>query len=288
MDELRGRSAIWRFDSDKVIIQYDSRWRAHPLLKVLARCEVPVPAIASVDFASTPKKGWQMQLRLRDRADPYAAVGAQLAEKGQPFLLTGGADTTLIAEYQADQLRLAAEAARALDGPPAAMLALGLVPPVPLHIKTVEGTALFDGETIRLEWSDDASSRKRKKRRMEYRLADIRRVDWVPGPWTEGYLRIVTWDADPGSTPAKPSKDFACLLTENSSKQDAWTLVMAATMTAHLWAMTDRPAGPPELAAAPDARTVYDRIRELGLLHEEGLLTDEEFAAKKAELLDRL
>ncbi|MFI7705726.1 DUF4429 domain-containing protein [Nonomuraea sp. NPDC049480] len=297
MDELRGKTATWQFDEEKVVMQYSSRWRTHALLKALARCEVPLPAIAAVDFTSAGKKGWQLQLRLRERADPYAAVGPSLAEKGQPFLLTGGPDTELLAEYHADQLRIAADAARLVDGQrPPEEYALALVPPAPLRIRTSEGTAMFDGQTIRLEWSDVASSRKSKKRRMEYALADIQRIEWFPqGSMDEGYLRIVTWQEDADAKPAKPSKDFACLLTEDSAKQDAWTLVMAATVTAHLWAATpgpagSTPAGNAELTAGPaaDTRSIYDRIRELGRLHGEGLLTDEEFTSKKAELLDRL
>ncbi|MFI0424827.1 DUF4429 domain-containing protein [Spongiactinospora sp. 9N601] len=303
MDELQGRTATWHFDEEKVVIQYNTRWRAHALLKVLARREVPLPAVAAVEFASAGKKGWRLQLRLRERADPYAAVGSLLAEKGQPFLLTGGPDTELVAEYHADQLRLMADAAQVGDGRrPPEEYALGLVPPVPLHIQTSEGAARFDGQTIRLEWSDDASSRKSKKRRMEYALTDIRRMDWFPQrSLEEGYLRIVTREEDADAGSAKPSKDFTCLLTEDSAKQDAWTLVMAATVTAHLWAATAEHArntqtGNAQLTAGPgavadadaDSRSVYDRIRELGRLHKEGMLTDEEFTSKKAELLDRL
>jgi hypothetical protein len=33
---------------------------------------------------------------------------------------------------------------------------------------------------------------------------------------------------------------------------------------------------------------IVDQIRKLGELHEDGILTEEEFAAKKAELLSRL
>lgn len=146
MDELRGKTATWQFDEEKVVMQYSSRWRTHALLKALARCEVPLPAVAAVDFTSAGKKGWQLQLRLHERADPYAAVGPPLAEKGQPFLLTGGPDTELLAEYHADQLRIAADAARLVDGRrPPEEYALALVPPVPLRIRTSEGTAMFDG-----------------------------------------------------------------------------------------------------------------------------------------------
>ncbi|MFC4121371.1 DUF4429 domain-containing protein [Nonomuraea zeae] len=113
-------------------------------------------------------------------------------------MLTGRPDTELLAEYHADRLRLAADAARLGHGPcPPEKYALALVPTVPLRIRPSEGAAMFDGEMIRLEWSDDASARKTKKRLMEYTLADIRRVEWFPqGAMDEGYLRIVTWQEE--------------------------------------------------------------------------------------------
>ena len=51
------------------------------------------------------------------------------------------------------------------------------------------------------------------------------------------------------------------------------------------------PAGaPPERAssAGTDADAVLAALERLGDLHQRGVLTDEEFAAKKAELLSRL
>ena len=55
------------------------------------------------------------------------------------------------------------------------------------------------------------------------------------------------------------------------------------------WAQQDAPqyeeqAPPPQqqAAAAPDP---IERLKELGKLHEQGILTDEEFAAQKAKVL---
>jgi hypothetical protein len=50
------------------------------------------------------------------------------------------------------------------------------------------------------------------------------------------------------------------------------------------------PAAPPERAApaGTDAGAVLAALERLGDLHQRGVLTDEEFAAKKAELLSRL
>jgi membrane protease subunit (stomatin/prohibitin family) len=38
-------------------------------------------------------------------------------------------------------------------------------------------------------------------------------------------------------------------------------------------------------APAPAAEDPYEKLKELGALHEQGVLTDEEFAAQKAKLL---
>ncbi|TDC52265.1 SHOCT domain-containing protein [Jiangella ureilytica] len=56
--------------------------------------------------------------------------------------------------------------------------------------------------------------------------------------------------------------------------------------------LRERLAAPGPAAAAPPALPAADgiieQIRRLGELHGDGILTDEEFAAKKAELLRRL
>ncbi|HEV3212501.1 MAG TPA: SHOCT domain-containing protein [Acidimicrobiales bacterium] len=46
-------------------------------------------------------------------------------------------------------------------------------------------------------------------------------------------------------------------------------------------------AAPQHVAAAPDAapEDPYAKLKELGALHDQGILTDEEFAAQKAKLL---
>lgn len=49
-------------------------------------------------------------------------------------------------------------------------------------------------------------------------------------------------------------------------------------------ALTTEPPG----QARPDPADVADRIRHLGALHDAGLLTDDEFSSKKAELLAEL
>jgi Short C-terminal domain len=75
----------------------------------------------------------------------------------------------------------------------------------------------------------------------------------------------------------------------------ARTAVVAGTATAvsnrvsrrqaGRWAEQDAVAYEPEPAAAPAAPDPIEQLRQLGELHQQGVLTDEEFAAQKAKLL---
>ncbi|MCP3014284.1 DUF4429 domain-containing protein [Nocardiopsis dassonvillei] len=348
MDDLRGNQAVWRFDGETIAIRYEAQgWFKDPLLKRIGQLELPVAAIAEVDFqpGAGPRKGWLLQLRLHERTDPYAAVGAMLKEKSQPFRLTGQASGELVAEYLADQIRFAAEQ----SGPPAPDTAVRLVPRLPFHIQTAEGTATLDGSTVRLVWSGgEASGRKRRAQRREYDLSEITGVDWAPSDgWEWGYMRLVTADTGGGDT-GKPKQDLHALVADEGA-EGYDTLLMAAAVTAHVWAAeasgpdaregrgvaarlrdprwwldaaarstgqlralsagpaasdadTGRSAGPEAGAASPpqavdapgeadgrpDNEWIFQQIERLGELHARGLLTDEEFSAKKAELLGRI
>ncbi|RKS05484.1 putative oligomerization/nucleic acid binding protein [Nocardiopsis sp. Huas11] len=318
MDELVGEQAVWRFDGESIAIRYETKgWSRSPLLKQLGHLELPVGLIGTVDFRPSGGKrgkGWLMQLKLRERTDPYAAVGAMLDDKSQPFHLSGPARTELVAEYLADQIRFAAERHTAEPDPAAAT---ALVPELPLHVQTSEGTATLDGTALRLVWSGvQASSRKKKAQRREYDLADVSSFEWVPSDgWEWGFLRVVTrQNSEPD---AKPGKDLRCLLADDGA-EGYQALLMAATATAHLWArgpaggapgragatagwlgsartaIAQISAGVPALGersaerAPADTAWIYEQIERLGELHTKGLLTDEEFATKKAELLARI
>ncbi|MFL1427203.1 MULTISPECIES: DUF4429 domain-containing protein [unclassified Nocardiopsis] len=339
MDGLHGDQADWGFDGATVDIVYKKTWTGSPLLKELGRLSVPVGVIAGVEF--TPgggrRKGWLLRLTLRERMDPYAAVGAMLRDDLQPFRLTGPAKTELIAEYLADQIRFAAEQT---PGEPDPVTVTRLVPATPLHIKTCEGTATLDGSTLRLVWSGDyASTAKRRAGRREYDLSGISGVDWgPPDGWGWGFLRVVPADGSTGD--GRPKHDLGMLRSAEEGGESHRAFLMAATVTAHLWvrggparsgkgggwrelalgtvrALTGAPVfpgadtseGAPEDAAedsgreaprepggpdapavgrGPDTAWIFTQIERLGELHAKGLLTDEEFTAKKAELLDRI
>ena len=76
----------------------------------------------------------------------------------------------------------------------------------------------------------------------------------------------------------------------------ARTAVIAGTAThvsnnvsrrqANRWAEQEQqPQSAAPTAAPPQAEGEYDELAQLAQLHEQGVLTDEEFAAKKAQIL---
>ena len=75
----------------------------------------------------------------------------------------------------------------------------------------------------------------------------------------------------------------------------ARTAVVAGTATAvsnrvsrrqgERWAQQDAPAYQEQVPAAAPAPDPIEQLKDLGQLHEQGVLTDEEFAAQKAKLL---
>ncbi|WP_017585260.1 DUF4429 domain-containing protein [Nocardiopsis ganjiahuensis] len=362
MDELRGDQAAWVFDSESIAIRYETKgWFKSPLFKLLDSLEVPVSAIQDVDFrpGAGRKNGWVMSLRLHDRMDPYAAVGAMLDDKAQPFRITGPAKTELVAEYLADQVRFAASQA----GPPDPATPTRLVPALPLHIRTCEGTARLEADRLSLVWAGGyASSYKKKKQRREYELGDITGAEWAPlDDWGWGFVRILT-EKSAKEASAKPKNDLNVLRAGEEGNEIHQAFLLAATVTAYRWALggstrpglgsgavTDEDAGPgpddpewwkgvarstleavrsPRLTVnlpgvgsargddgaddtpeglpagdghrqvepAPaagaqqgnDTSWIFEQIERLGDLHAKGLLTDEEFGTKKAELLDRI
>ncbi|GAB3489087.1 DUF4429 domain-containing protein [Nocardiopsis coralliicola] len=307
MEQLSGKQATWTFDEEKVRIEYAKGWLSSPLNKALGRTEVPLAGVAGVDFHRPPgkKKGWELRLRIQG-TDPFVEAGAALAGH-DPFLLTGDAKSELLAEYHADQIRFLAEQARTA-GPPPEGFPADLAAPLPLHIQVHEGTAAFNGERLVFTWSSEAPSEKRSAQRREFPLSDIGTLEWTPSDgWDYGVLRVVPQDGAPANKkkPVPPKRDLSCLRFDEGAEQ-AQALLMAATVTAHLAGGTAASAAAPRPALAgaapaalaegaapepdrdPESEAVIARIRKLGALHAEGVLTDEEFRTKKAELLDRL
>jgi hypothetical protein len=240
------------------------------------------------------KKSGRLRLRLRDGADPLLqATGGKLAEPNDPYQLAVESDRYGVAEYVVDEVRDALLVDRVPADPVDSYLLPG--PSVPLSVSAGDGTASFDGEHVRLEWNWKTEDSKSAAGARSLALADLTTVEWHPAVGLEnGYLRFTVRGAE---TKAPPKYDPNSVELWGFKKDPLMALV-AAAVQARLphpaAAVEDRPAGKPASAAAPDPGPEADhdallrRLRELGDLHREGVLTDEEFTLAKQAVLKRL
>jgi hypothetical protein len=89
MDELAGDQGTWHWDGESVRIRYRQGRRTDRLLRRLGQCQVPLAALATVEFhPRVTRRRWSLRMVLREGADPYAAVGAYLTPRAWPFRLT--------------------------------------------------------------------------------------------------------------------------------------------------------------------------------------------------------
>jgi hypothetical protein len=226
-----------------------------------------------------PGKRVTVVLRVEPRAgaDPLMeAAAGQLKESCDPYRLVLPAERETLAEYYADELRAQ------LKREGAAERFLVAAPEVPLRFKAYDGKATFDGKTVSFRWFwTGASSAKWKAGDQSFAVADLNGVEWRSPEVFEGHLRLLRGagsllpvDQDPaavvfglGYGPVHESLPFAAA-------------VLSAVRTARPTAVVP--------AMRRDPADIAERIRHLGELHQAGLVTDEEFAVKKAELLAEL
>lgn len=304
--EVMVRDGTWTFDGELVRIVPGRDRRVHCLRRALGELAVPLTAIAGVAFESGRKAG-RLRLRLRDGADPFVQVaGGKLSNDADPYRLTIDRDTSGAAEYLVDEVRNALVVEQVPPGPADQYLLRS--PAVPLTATAGDGTASFDGSRIRIEWTGWAEAVKKEVSPHEIALEDVVGVEWVPIiGWTNGFLRFRV----SGAPTLDPKHDPNCL-TWGVVRTNRWgsfgsprtrtkiaggtTSLLAAAVVARL----PHPSAGPVGAAAPalttrrtepagdgEHDTLLRRLRELGDLHNDGVLTDEEFAAAKQALLRR-
>ncbi|MET9135808.1 DUF4429 domain-containing protein [Streptomyces parvulus] len=285
-DVLAGFHAAWEFESDSVLIRYERGIRTPKLFQALGGRRVPLEAIAGVTL--TPGRRGTVVLRVEPRAgaDPLIeAAAGQLKESGDPYRLVLPAERETLAEYYADELRaLLGESGAA--GP--ADRYLVAAPDAPLHFKAYDGKASFDGKAVSFRWSwTGASSAKWKAGDQSFPVADLGGVEWRSPEVFEGYLRLVPRDA--GAVAPQADQDPASVVFGLGYGPVHESLPFAAAVLA---AVRERGAGAsvpvPVPAPRRDPADIAERIRHLGELHQQGLVTDEEFSSKKAELLAEL
>ncbi|MGP2439795.1 DUF4429 domain-containing protein [Streptomyces sp. JW3] len=286
-DVLAGFHAAWEFGSDSVLIRYERGIRAPKLFQALGERRVPLDAVAGVTL--TPGRRGTVVLRIEPRAgaDPLMEVAAgQLKESSDPYRLVLPAEREVLAEYYADELRAHLPGPDADPGP--ADRHLVAAPEPPLHFKAYDAKASFDGTAVSFRWFwTGASSAKWKAGDQTFPVAALSGVEWRSPEVFEGYLRLTRRDEP--DAPAQADQDPASVVFGLGYGAVHESLPFAAAVLAAV-----REAGPAAGPAAPPDRSrrdpadIADRIRHLGELHQAGLVTDEEFAEKKAELLAQL
>lgn len=297
-DVLAGIHATWEFDSDSVLIRFGRGIRTPKLFQALRERRVPHAALASVTLS--PGKRGTVVLRAvpRPGADPLMeAADGQLRDSGDPYRLVLPAERETLAEYYADELRAALTAAGPADAGEPAERFLVAAPPAPLHFKAYDGKASFDGSKVTFRWFwTGASSAKWKQGDQSFAVPELSGVEWRSPEVFDGHLRMVRRgedrreftraDHDPtavvfglGYGPVHESLPFAAA-------------VLAAVRTSGPGPAGSGGPGPVPVPAIASGRRhpadIAERIRHLGELHRAGLVTDDEFSAKKAELLAEL
>ncbi|MFF9581933.1 DUF4429 domain-containing protein [Streptomyces achromogenes] len=280
-DVLAGFHAVWEFESDSVLIRYERGIRTPKLFQALGERRIPLAAVEGVTLGPGRRGTVALRLRPRPGADPLMdAADGQLKEGSDPYRLVLPAERETLAEYYADELKgLLTE-----SGP--ADRHLVAAPGAPLQFKAYDGKASFDGTSVQFRWSwTGASSTKWKAGDQSFAVAELSGVEWRSPEVFEGHLRLIRRSAGQAA-PAQPDQDPAAVVFGLGYGPVHESLPFAAAVLAAV-----RTRGPVPAIPAParrDPADIAERIRHLGELHQAGLVTDEEFSTKKAELLAEL
>ncbi|MFE4666362.1 DUF4429 domain-containing protein [Streptomyces sp. NPDC056716] len=302
MAEIIQRDGTWAFDGTTVRIT-PGLHRSVPLFRqTYGEITVPLEAVAGVVHEPERRRG-RLRLRLREGADPLLqATGGRLPDAADPYRLAVDVDRTEVAEYVAEEIRQALLLDQIPKEPTGAYLLPG--PPVPVSVRSSDGTVSFDGTRVRIDWSETTDRVKRATGPRIIDVMDLTQVEWLPNSGHEdGFLRFVTREAVFSKLP--PEKDPYALDLWGSVRRDLLTALVATAVTARLpHPSTDRegagaedhPALRPPASAATSRRYRDDpgadhhdvllrRLRELGRLYRDGVLTEEEFTMTKAVVL---
>ncbi len=280
-DVLAGFHAAWEFDSDSVLIRFERGIRTPKLFQALGERRIPLEAISAVTL--TPGKRGTVVLRAEPRpgADPLMeAADGQLKDACDPYRLVLPAERETLAEYYADELR----AHLTQQGPAERFLVDA--PEVPRAFKAYDAKASFDGRAVSFRWFwTGASSAKWKAGDQTIPVADLSGVEWRSPEVFEGHLRLLR-RTDSSVTPV--DQDPASVVFGLGYGPVHESLPFAAAVLAAVRRSSGGSAGVSVNSVRRDPAEVAERMRHLGELHEAGLVTDEEFSVKKAELLAEL
>lgn len=287
-DVLAGIQATWEFETDSVLIRFERGLRTPKLFQTLRERRIPHEALESVTLSPGKRGTVVLHAVPRPGADPLMeAAAGQLKEGCDPYRLVLPAERETLAEYYADELRglLPTDADK-----PAERYAVA-APEAPLGFKAYDGKASFDGSHVAFRWSwTGASSAKWKAGDQSFPVGELSGVEWRSPEAFDGYLRLLRRGDEPGEEgagPAQVDQDPAAVLFGLRYGPVHESLPFAAAVLESV--RNTGPAPVPALRAGRrDPADIAERIRHLGELHQAGLVTDEEFSTKKAELLSEL
>ncbi|MFF9039896.1 DUF4429 domain-containing protein [Streptomyces sp. NPDC014892] len=294
MAEIIQRDGVWAFDGDTVRITPGLHRSVALFRQTYGEIAVPLEAVAGVVYEPERKRG-RLRLRLREGSDPLLqATGGRLPDAADPYRLTVDLDRSGIAEYVAEEIRQSMLLEQTPKEPARAYLLPG--PPVPVSVRSSDGTVSFDGTRVRIDWNDTSDRVKRATGPRIIDVGELVQVEWLPNSgYEDGFLRFVTRETVFSKLP--PERDPFALDLWGSTRRDLLTALVATAVTARLPHPSTRVndhadrSGPEAgtVTARPPASDHHDtllrRLRELGELHRGGVLTDEEFAATKAAVL---
>ncbi|MCM1946787.1 DUF4429 domain-containing protein [Streptomyces sp. G2] len=289
-DVLAGIHATWEFESDALVIRFERGIRTPRLFQALRERRVPYEALASATLAPGRRGTVVLHAVPRPGADPLMeAAAGQLKETCDPYRLALPADR----EEQAARLRdelTAVIPPRPAD--PADRFDTGFLvaaPQGPLSFKAYDGKATFDGSSeVSFRWSSTmATSEKWKTGDQVFPLRELSGVEWRSPDSPGGFLRLLPRGGAPRAD--RPDHDPASVVFGLGYGPVHDSLPFAAAVLSAIRAKdrTPVPVGA-RSAAHGDPGAIAERIRHLSELHQAGLVTDEEFAAKKTELLAEL
>ncbi|MDT3399589.1 DUF4429 domain-containing protein [Streptomyces sp. B1866] len=289
-DVLAGFQTVWEFDTNSVLIRFERGIRTPKLLQALGERRVPYEALAAVEL--TPGRRGTVALRAvpRPGSDPLMeAADGQLKEGSDPYRLVLPAEREPLARFYADEIR----SALGPDAGAPAEAHLVAAPAPPLSFKAYDGKASFDGKAVTFRWfRTGASSVKWKAGDQRFRVDELSGLQWRSPEVVDGHLRLLergAEDAEPGAADQDPAAVVFGMGYGLVHESLPFAACLLEAIRAGAPGAADAAPAPRAAAAARrDPADIADRIRHLGDLHTAGLLTDEEFSAKKAELLAEL
>jgi hypothetical protein len=289
-DVLAGIHSTWEFDTDSVLIRFERGIRTPKLFQVLGERRIPYEALGSVTLEPGGRKGTVVLHAVpRAGADPLLeAAAGQLRQVADPYRLVLPAERETLADYYATELRSALIPQAGEDCEDYLVEA----PPAPLQFKAFDGKVSFDGKVVSFRWFwTGASSAKWKAGDQSFPVSELAGVDWRSPEIAGGHLRLRRrgQDGTPEDAAGPADQDPAAVVFGLGYGLVHESLPLAAAVLEAVRAAEPvAGGGGHERLRRANPADIAERIRHLGELHEAGLLTDEEFTAKKAELLAEL